>query len=208
MPRNISPVNDVTPAPEAIPDRSDLAKLYEHSNKRTSGRQSEDKNRIDQVNAEVRDMSFLASITLNLLVSIPYIFSFVSITAIYSIGETSGVEDALTSRIMTMALTVTALLPWVFAVRILRRHLSNYRISPFGLVVLYALFIFPVLDISLALREYAVMDSVMLAATFIMSQLYVWAGAYLLNSKKSLLSLRVLPVGAFILAIMIVAIVI
>lgn len=206
MARNITPLDENFQAPEAIPDRSGLVELYKSSKKEV---RLEDDTSTDVRSIEPtagRKVSFLGTVMINLLIVGPYVSSFLSIAAIYSIGSPTGIEDALENRISTMALTVPALLPWVFAIRILRDHLSDYRIGAFGLLTLYLFFILPVIDISLTLRENGVLDWVILLVTVIFSQLFIWGIAYVFDSSKKLVSTRMLPAICLLLPLICLAI--
>ncbi len=176
-------------APEMLPPRDDLAKLYGQPLPDTAKEPAQPDEKNERVELPSSSRLTIGAVLANLLVSVPYVASFVSIAAIYAIGgePPAGIGAAATGRITIMALTVTALLPWLFALRLLGGLLRGYEIKPSVFVSWYLFFIFPVVDMSLGLRVRGWADWLMLSGTVVLSQGYVVVvlRALVAKTKKS-----------------------
>jgi|GEM_PF-4150707 len=203
MVRNITPFNDTPPTSEIIPDRSNLAQLYERPKQGDKSEMHPNMNATKS--AYINELSFQDTVIINLLIVVPYILSFLSIAAIYSLGPVTDPSSALQSRINMALLTIPALFPWLFTLRILRNKLANYHVRLVGLLSIYLLFILPILNITIKLRERDIPDFVTLVSTFILSQIFIWLVAYALKSN-ALFSPRIIAPSALLLALIIYAI--
>lgn len=181
MPRTIEPLDDTLTSPETIGDRSHLAKLYERPTKATEAHSV----KIPVPDVPINPLGFGDTMIVNLLITVPYMSSFLSVVAAYSLPSSVDVGSALESRVGLMVLTVTALGPWVYAIRVLRNKFWSYKVRFSGLVAMYAFFIFPVLAISVKLHEKGTSDILILGATFVLSQVFIWLLAYALKGNSA-----------------------
>lgn len=180
MPRNLTPLDDKLTSPTTIGDRSKLAALYERPAKSVP---VQDDSSHESPDVPVSPLGFLDTIIINLLVSLPYISSFLSVSVAYTLPEPVDVHIALENRILLMVLAVTFLGPWVYALPTLYKKLWNYRVRFSGVIALYAFFLFPILAISIKLHQNGVPDIITLLSTFILSQCYIWLITYAFRER-------------------------
>ncbi len=169
-------------------------------------REQLDQRRYESTHDIEKPIGFMGTLVVNLVIMVPYILSFLSIAAILSYDSVYEVMKSPVDRINISLLTIPAIFPWYFAIRTLRRILRGYQVSLIALLVVYALFIAPVLDISVYLHGRNVPDIAIFAGTFVLSQLYIWSVAYTLKDNKARLFRAALP-AALVLPLAIVAII-
>lgn len=157
------------------------------------------------IDGSMKKMRFSDMIVMNLLIAIPYIISFLSIAAIYSLGAVPDVATAFQNRVYTILLTLPALLPWFFSIKILRSYLWNYQVSLPFMLFIYSLFILPILRVSISLRNDGTPDYIILIATFALSQIYLWL-TFFAFKDGNILSLRTAPLLVLIFAVICLAI--
>jgi hypothetical protein len=203
--RNINPLDEKLIPPEQIKDRSNLTKLYEHRDRSDNIRIAGSDRRSKSIDEGRKKMKFLDMVIINLLMTIPYILSFLSITALLSLDAPSDIGTAFQHRIYTTLLTLSALLPWFFSIRILREYLWNYQMNFSTLLFIYSIFILPSLYISINLRNGGLADYIILPATFILGQIYLWLIFFAFKDGRAL-SLRITPFLALIVLLICLAI--
>lgn len=202
MMRNITPLNDNFQPPEMIKDRSkEVPKVYhaDYGQKRYGDRAAKKPSPIPYIT----QMQYKDALILQLLLAVPYVISFLSIAAIFTLGGSGDVTEAATNRLLTIALTVPALGVWVFALPRLKSYLFNRRLNFLAALVAFGFLILPVLDVSIALRSSGVADAAILAATFMLAQCYFFAVVYAAKASAAA-SVRIF-VPAFIVLLAIVA---
>lgn len=202
MMRNITPLNDNFQPPEMIKDRSKEAPKVYHANygQKRYGDRAVKK---PSPTPYITQMQYKDALILQLLFALPYVVSFLSIAAIFSLGGSGDVAEAATNRLLTIGLTIPALGVWVFALPRLKSYLFNRRLNFLAAIVAFGFLILPVLDVSIALRSAGVADVAILAATFILTQCYFFAVVYAAKASAAA-SVRIF-VPAFIVLMAIIA---
>ncbi len=174
MPRKLEPIDELLKPNDVVRDRSELAKIYERPARshESSDNQQNSSEGLSNINGS-RLIS--ASLVTNFLLIIPYIISFVSIAAIYSIGDAAAPGPAFTleGRLSIILLTLPALLPWVFSICFLSNTFSSYDIKVTDFILFYSIFIFPVIKINVSLYTNSVSQWLLFPGVYILSQVYV-----------------------------------
>lgn len=195
----IEPLDNNLVAPDSIPQRAktDSDAVYpsiDSQSRRVEERLSRHDSFADGVRREVK---YSDMVRINALVAIPYTLSFASIVAILALPPGTDPASALESRAAMIALTVPAVFPWIFSFFKLQSELWDYKMSFAAFIGIYLLFICPAIDISSSLLSKDVPIAVILAATVLLSQLYLFSIARSFIKK----SLPLIPALVVILLI-------
>ena len=198
--RTIEPLDNNLTAPDPIPKRvHPEAQAYASIDAQTKREDDSVTVQSHEVADTRRNVQYKDMLRINALIVIPYILSFVSITTLFALEPGTDLASALESRAMMIVLTIPAVFPWVFAIYKLRAELWNYKIRFSAFVFIYALFIFPFLDMSIGLRDKGVSIIPLLFATYISSQIYV------LSIVATMKDQRMVAIPTFIVILLVVA---
>jgi len=172
MSRTIEPLHDVEAAP-SLPDRSDLEKVYsEPLSQKKLDAVTKSPLILEQVTKAEADalpthLKPLDVLRINLLVLIPYSLTYLCVSYLFDLDSTS-----VEARISSALLSFVAVLPWLVSMRILIKLFYDYHISIGVFGILYAAFLLPIIDISIALHTTLALDSLILIATALLSWIF------------------------------------
>lgn len=174
MPKTITPLDDSFQAPEQLPDRSDLVEVYGKPLERTGPPLTVNPPRKEEDVITPSGLQlFKNAVLANALLMIPYIASFLSIVAIFGLGESRSVEEAAFNRFSMIILAVPALVPWPLAIYLLDRIVHTYRVGLSKFLMVYMFFFLPIINLGINLHLAGTREVVILISTVLLSQVYI-----------------------------------
>ncbi len=172
--RTIEPLDKTFTPPEVVSDRSDVVKKVYESPLKSVDIAGLPPEKILELTLDTRrKLHYKDTLLINLLVVVPYILSFVAITAIFALPAGTDMATVASNRMVMILWTIPALFPWVFALFKLRSELWNTNLGFSAFLLIYSLLILPVLDVSITLQERGVPSFIFLSVTFVLSQIYL-----------------------------------
>lgn len=171
MPQTITPQHEDSPAPEMIPDRSDLATLYGRPIDTEALRQhvpdAQAKPKVQPYIPPVELNAFVASLT----VFVPYAITFAASWQIFATRERP--DGDVTAQLDMFALSPVAVVPWLVFLFVGRRIFDMYTVSLGLFMMLYAFFLAPATKILIDLQTSFESVLWLLGAGLVASWLYV-----------------------------------
>lgn len=128
MSKYIRPSDDSLTTPQSLPDRSALSELYGKPlgdiSKSSLIKTEADENAQLKPGAISGKSHWELVIITNLLLVVPSIVSYLSISQIHTLAEPTDIPDAASNRLIGMALTISTSVPWIVSLRYLSKQAS------------------------------------------------------------------------------------
>jgi hypothetical protein len=203
MSKTIKPLDGSLTTPQALSDRSALSELY--------GKSLEDISKLSQAtiktgktidtksNLVSGKVQWKLAIIVNLLLALPFVISYISISKIYTLVGPNTVFDAASNQLLMTSLTICTFVPWIVSLRYLSKLANSHDINLSALLVSYCFFAFPALDALVSLHLHMSVW-VLLSLVIIFSQAYTQIMiTALLSSKTGFLRFRLLLIAIFVI---------